>query len=152
MQLIPFHRTHGIHATLAALKIQCNSCNAMRLAQVNATQAQISQLTPYNAILSFRFAWISVQKISENCNKKKLVATSMMWKLLAHEIIIPVAAFLKEAPCPPWPFGMSRVNLFFPWSCLAMMRRRTMLIVKVWLNCDYFVLQWWGENMRKVKL
>ena len=34
---------------------------------------------------------------------KKIAATSMMWKLRAHEIIIPVAAFLKEAPCPPLP-------------------------------------------------
>ena len=94
-----------------------------------------------------------------HCSTGNKISETNIWrwrwrwrKLPGHEIIISVAAFLKEAPCPPWPFGMSRVNLFFPWSCLLMMMRRTLLIVKVWLNCDDFVLQWWGENMRKVKL
>ena len=95
---IPFHRTQGICATLAAQRTQWNSHNVTQLTQVNATHPLQCNINNYICVD------FSLEKKHENCDKKeKLVATCMMWKLLAHEIIIPVAAFLKEAPCPPLP-------------------------------------------------
>ena len=39
------------------------------------------------------------------------------------------AAFLKEPPGPPWPFAMSRVNLFFSWSCAIWTMMKIILLI-----------------------
>ena len=39
------------------------------------------------------------------------------------------AAFLKEPPGPPWPFAVSRVNLFFSWSCAVWTMMKIILLI-----------------------
>ena len=53
------------------------------------------------------------------------------------------AAFLKEPPGPPWPFAMSRVNLFFSWSCAIWM---TMMKIILLISPHVTLREWQGST------
>ena len=53
------------------------------------------------------------------------------------------AAFLKEPPGPPWPFAMSRVNLFFSWSCAIWMPMMKIILV---ISPHVTLREWQGST------